>query len=75
MCQSMRYWQTKTGLDLITGRWFTGYQAKTRMFLEVETAFYNADKLGEMMVVVEAISLDGRIGYQEYTYEVEKRNR
>jgi len=42
---------------------------------EIETAFYNADKLGEMMVVVEAISLDGRIGYQEYTYEVEKRNR
>jgi hypothetical protein len=42
---------------------------------EIETAFYNADKLGEMMVVVEAISPDGRIGYQEYTFEVERRKR
>jgi len=42
---------------------------------EVETEFYNADLLGEMLVVVEAISADGRIGYQEFSYGVEKRKR
>jgi len=42
---------------------------------EVETEFYNADLTGEMMVVVEAVSADGRIGYQEISYVVEKRKR
>ncbi len=41
----------------------------------VETEFYNADNLGEMLVVVEAISSDGRIGYQEMEFNVEKRKR
>ncbi len=36
--------------------------------------FYNADTPGEMEVVVEAISQDGKIGYQELIYNVRKRN-
>lgn len=34
------------------------------------TSFYNADVTGEVLVVVEAISADGEIGYQELTYDV-----
>ena len=37
------------------------------------TSFYNADNMGEMLVVVEAIADDGRIGYQEMSYSVDKR--
>lgn len=37
---------------------------------KVSSTFYNADKTGEMEVVVEAISEDGKIGYQELTYNV-----
>jgi hypothetical protein len=36
--------------------------------------FYNADTPGEMEVVVEAISQDGKIGYQELIYNVRKRD-
>jgi hypothetical protein len=36
--------------------------------------FYNADNIGEMQVVVEAISGKGEIGYQEIVYNVKKRN-
>jgi hypothetical protein len=36
--------------------------------------FYNADNIGEMEVVVEAISEKGEIGYQEVVYNVRKRN-
>ncbi len=39
----------------------------------VSTTFYNADNIGEMQVVVEAISENGEIGYKEIVYEVEKR--
>ncbi len=35
--------------------------------------FYNADNIGEMQIVVEAISENGEIGYQEMFYEVKKR--
>lgn len=35
--------------------------------------FYNADNIGEMQVVVEAISEDGEIGYQEMFYNVKRR--
>ncbi|MGE5944588.1 MAG: hypothetical protein ACM31G_09640 [Flavobacteriales bacterium] len=35
------------------------------------TSFYNADLIGDMMVVIEAISENGDIAYQEYTYKVE----
>ncbi|MBU3821824.1 hypothetical protein KO566_07105 [Flavobacteriaceae bacterium XHP0103] len=34
-------------------------------------SFYNADVTGEIMVVVEAITEDGEIGYQEFIYKVE----
>ncbi|MDN5202407.1 hypothetical protein QQ008_13555 [Fulvivirgaceae bacterium BMA10] len=37
--------------------------------------FYNADVTGEMQVIVEAISDDGKIGYQELIYDVKKRKR
>jgi hypothetical protein len=41
---------------------------------KTSTTFYNADVLGNMQVVVEAISEDGKIGYQELTYNVKKRD-
>ena len=37
---------------------------------EVSSSFYNADKSGEMMIVIEAINDKGEIGYQEFTYTV-----
>jgi hypothetical protein len=37
-------------------------------------SYYNADIEGNMQVVVEAISEDGKIGYQELTYNVRKRD-
>ena len=37
-------------------------------------AFYNADTPGEIEVVVEAITEDGKIGYQELYYNVRKRD-
>jgi len=37
--------------------------------------FYNADNLGEMMVVVEAISDKGELGYQELIYKVGKNEK
>jgi hypothetical protein len=36
-------------------------------------SFYNGDLTGEVKVIVEAISEDGKIGYQELTYNVRKR--
>ncbi len=39
---------------------------------KTSTSFFNADKLGEMQIVVEAISGDGKIGYQAMTYQVTK---
>ncbi|PKQ45446.1 hypothetical protein [Confluentibacter flavum] len=44
---------------------------KTDDFGTGKTAFFNADIAGEMMVVVEAISEDGAVGYQEYIYKVD----
>jgi len=41
---------------------------------KVSTTFYNADIVGEMQVVIEAISENGEIGYQEISYYVKKRN-
>jgi len=40
---------------------------------KASVTFYNADITGDMEVVVEAISQDGKIGYNEITYNVEKR--
>ena len=41
---------------------------------KASTTFYNADVVGNMQVVVEAISEDGKIGYQELIYNVRKRD-
>ncbi len=41
---------------------------------KASATFYNADIIGEMEVVVEAISEDGKIGYQELIYKVRKRD-
>lgn len=37
--------------------------------------FYNADNVGEMVIVVEAISENGQIGYQEIPYTVQGQER
>lgn len=37
------------------------------------TKFYNADNTGNMLVVIEAISEKGEIGYKEFTYKVSKK--
>ena len=39
---------------------------------KAQTSFYNADNLGKVQIVVEAISENGEIGYQELFYEVTK---
>jgi hypothetical protein len=41
---------------------------------KASTTFYNADVVGNMQIVVEAISEDGKIGYQELEYNVRKRD-
>lgn len=48
-------------------------QIKTNNTGDAEVSFYNADVTGDMLVVVEAIAADGRIGYQELVYKVKKR--
>lgn len=35
--------------------------------------FYNSDDIGDMLVVIEAITEDGKIGYHETTYTVEEK--
>jgi hypothetical protein len=37
---------------------------------KAQTSFYNADNLGKIQIVVEAISESGEIGYQELFYDV-----
>ncbi len=37
--------------------------------------FYNADHLGDMQIVIEAVSEKGNIGYRELVYEVTSRDR
>ncbi|NER81147.1 MAG: hypothetical protein F6K42_16590 [Leptolyngbya sp. SIO1D8] len=41
----------------------------------VSLSFYNSDNLGEVLVVVEAISDEGDIGYKKYVYQVKKKSR
>ena len=36
--------------------------------------FYTDDNIGEMLVIIESISNDGKLGYYETTYKVNKRN-
>ena len=40
---------------------------------KVTKTFYNADNTGDILVVVEAISEKGELGYQEIVYKVKKR--
>jgi len=47
---------------------------KTDSLGKSAVTYYNADITGEMMVVVEAISENGDIGYKEMVYSVKKRN-
>jgi hypothetical protein len=42
---------------------------------QASASFYNADNTGEMEIVVEAVSENGEIGYQEFKYIVEKRKQ
>ena len=39
---------------------------------KAKTTFYNADNLGKMQVVVEAISENGKIGYEEIFYDIRR---
>ncbi len=47
-------------------------QVSTDATGQATVSFYNADRIGEMLVVVEAIAEDGSIGYREFVYEVVK---
>ena len=38
-------------------------------------SYYNADHVGKMMVVVEAVSENGEIGYQEMEYAIEGKDK
>jgi len=48
-------------------------ELKTDSLGEASVSFYNADTPGKMMVIVEAISVNGKIGYKEIGYNVEER--
>lgn len=44
---------------------------KTDRLGKVTTSYYNADNIGKMKIVIEAISKNGEIGYKEIGYKVE----
>ncbi|MFA9188482.1 MG2 domain-containing protein [Flavobacterium sp. FBOR7N2.3] len=44
---------------------------KTDDLGKTSTSFYNTDNKGKMMIIVEAISDEGEIGYQEIDYEID----
>ncbi|WP_200976365.1 hypothetical protein [Echinicola sp. 20G] len=48
-------------------------QVKTDSTGQAQVNYYNADIPGQVMVIIEAIGPDGKIGYQELIYEVEER--
>ncbi len=48
---------------------------KTDSLGNATASFYNADNGGKMMVVVEAISENGNIGYKEIDYEIEGKEK
>jgi len=48
---------------------------KTDSLGEASASFYNADTPGKMMVIVEAISEDGKIGYKKIGYNVEGKEK
>ncbi|QDH80465.1 hypothetical protein FKX85_16020 [Echinicola soli] len=43
---------------------------KTNVEGKAQIHFYNADSPGEMLIIIEAITEDGKTGYQEFTYQV-----
>ena len=46
-----------------------------KVYLQFDGKVYSADNIGEMMVIVEAISEKGKIGYQEIEYEIEGKEK
>jgi len=48
---------------------------KTDNMGNAKASFYNADVGGKMMIVVEAISENGNIGYRELDYEIEGKEK
>jgi hypothetical protein len=48
---------------------------KTDSLGNASASFYNADNIGKMIVVVEAISEKGEIGYQKIEYEIEGKEK
>ncbi len=46
---------------------------KTNSWGMASSSFYNADNEGKMMVVIEAVSDNGEVGYQEIEYEIEQK--
>jgi len=40
---------------------------------KAKVIFYNDDNIGELLVIIESISKDGKLGYHESTYKVHKR--
>jgi len=53
--------------------WKPHVKVKTNKKSSVE--FYNGDSLGEMLVIVETVSKNGKIGYQELTYSINDKNK
>tara|TARA_R110002096_G_scaffold187782_5_gene367429 strand:+ start:18258 stop:21032 length:2775 start_codon:yes stop_codon:yes gene_type:complete len=62
-------WKTPDLRPLIY--WNANLQTDTEGTAMVE--FYNADDIGDMLVVIETITEDGKIGYHEITYTVEEK--
>jgi hypothetical protein len=58
--RALIYWEPKLSADSL-GR--------------TSATFYNSDNTGKVEVVVEAISEDGKIGYQELEYKVKERSK
>ncbi|MBN1927663.1 MAG: hypothetical protein JW798_17655 [Prolixibacteraceae bacterium] len=53
--------------------WQPGLSTNEQGF--ASTSFYNADNVGDMMIIVEAISKEGKIGYREMEYKVEGKKQ
>ena len=48
---------------------------KTNSLGNTSATFYNADIPGKMMVIVEVISENGEVGYQEIEYAIEGKEK
>ena len=40
---------------------------------QVKTSFFNGDRTGKMVLICEGITSNGKVGYSELFYEVDKR--